>query len=88
MTSKIDREPRTITKSILITNDQMAVNYRKYCQTCFLAIDDKRTINRWYIGAILGLDRNMEMTLFGLFLMKTVDEEHLAGVLKKFFSLN
>ncbi len=88
LTSKIDREPRSITKSVLITNDQMTVNYRKYNESCFLAIDDHRQINRWHVGGIMGIGRNMEMSLFALFLMKSVDEDHLRGVLKLFFTVN
>lgn len=73
ITSKIDREPRVITKSVVIISDQMAINYKKYGESCFLAIDDRRQVNRWHLAALLGIGRDMELTLFGLCLMKSVD---------------
>lgn len=59
ITSKIDREPRTITKSIVIINDQMTQNYKKYGEVCFIAVDDRRQINRWNVGGLMGIGRDL-----------------------------
>ena len=82
--SKIDRENKTITKSILIISDQMAASYKKYGECCYLTVEEKQYVNRWYVGAIMGIARDMELTTFGIFLLKAVDSEHLKGVLKVF----
>jgi hypothetical protein len=71
--SKIDRENRTITKSILIVSDQMAASYKKYGECCYISVEEKHHINRWFVGAIMGVARDMELTTFGIFLMKIVD---------------
>jgi hypothetical protein len=86
ITSKIDREARTITKSVVILNDQMIVNYKKYGQSCFIAVDDRRPLNRWNVGAFMGINRDMELSLFGLFLLKTADSEHLKGIIRTFLN--
>lgn len=65
-------------------SDNMAANYRKYGECCYLTVEEKHHLNRWYVGAIMGLARDMELTTFGIFLMKTVDSDHLKGVLKGF----
>jgi len=38
------------------------------------------------VGAFLGMGRHMELILLGLFLLKTVDTEHLTGLFRIFFS--
>lgn len=43
-------------------------------------------MNRWYVGAFLGVGRDMELTLFALFLVKTIDVDHIKGLMKLFFN--
>ena len=50
-------------------------------------MEDRQDVNRWYVGALMGIGRDMELTLFGVFLMKTVDSDHLKGMLKVFFRM-
>jgi hypothetical protein len=83
--SKLDREARSITKSIVIMNEQMANNYKKYGESVFFSVEEKSHINRWFVGAIMGIGRDLELSLFALFLTKTIDSDHLKGVLKIFF---
>ena len=85
MNSIYEREGRVITKSIVIVNDQMESNYKKYGDTCFLAVEDKGSINRWHVGALMGIGRDMDMCLFGLILVKAADVDHLKGMLTTFF---
>lgn len=84
--SRIEREPRVITKSIVVISEQMTENYKKYAQSCFIAVDEQHQVNRWHVGGLLGVGRDMEMSLFALVLLKSVDEEHLKGMLKLFFT--
>jgi hypothetical protein len=51
----------------------MSSNYKRYGECCYIALDDKHQFNRWFVGAMLGMGREMEQVLFGLFLLKTVD---------------
>jgi hypothetical protein len=62
----------------------MNTNYRKYCEYCYVALDDRHQLNGWYVGAFLGIGRDLEIALFGLFLLKTVDVDHIKGVFKSF----
>lgn len=34
----------------------------------------------------MGVGRDMELTLFGLLLLKTADSDHLKGILRAFFN--
>ena len=38
-------------------NDLMQLNYKKYGDCCFIAVDDKRPMNRWHLGAIMGVNK-------------------------------
>lgn len=64
----------------------MNKNNRKYGECCYVALDSIHQLNRWSVGAFLGMGRHMELVLLGLFLLKTVDTEHLTGLLKIFFT--
>lgn len=64
----------------------MSSNYKRYGDCVYVALDDRNQLNRWYTGAFLGVGRDMEIVLFGLFLLKTVDVEHLKGLFKLYFS--
>ena len=64
----------------------MTSNYKRYGECCYIALDDKHQFNRWFVGAILGMGREMEQVLFGLFLLKTVDVEHIKGLLRMYLT--
>ena len=57
--SKVERETKKITRSIVIINEQMTANYKKYGDCCYIAVDDRHQFNRWFVGAFLGVGRDM-----------------------------
>lgn len=64
----------------------MVANYKRYGECCYIALDDRHQLNRWYVGAFVGVGRDMELTLFSLFLMKAVDVDHLKGLIKMYLN--
>jgi hypothetical protein len=62
----------------------MSINYKRYGECCYIAIDDRHQVNRWYVGAFLGVGRDMELIVFGVFLLKSVDADHLKGLIKMY----
>ena len=64
----------------------MKNNYKRYGESIFIAVEEKNHFNRWYVGGLMGIGRDMQLSLFGLFLLKTVDCDHLKGMLKNFFT--
>lgn len=70
----------------MILNDQMIINYQKYGECCYIPLDDRYQLNKWFVGAFLGVGRNMEIIPFGLFLLKAIDVDHVKGLFKTFFS--
>lgn len=62
----------------------MANNYKRYGECCYIAVDDMHKLNRWSVGAFLGVGRDMELVLFGLFLLKSVDSDHFKGLIRMF----
>jgi hypothetical protein len=35
----------------------MQLNYQKYGECCFVVVDERRPMNRWHLGGIMGIGK-------------------------------
>jgi hypothetical protein len=88
VSSTVERERRMITKSAVFYNEAMGANRLRFGEVCYIALDDRRQLNKWFAGAAMVVGRNMTMLPVALFLVKTIDVDHVKGLLKSLLALD
>lgn len=88
VSSTVERERRMVTKSALFFNEAMAANRLRFGEVCYIALDDRRQLSKWFAGAAMVVGRDMTMLPVALFLLKTVDVDHVKGLLRSLLALD